>query len=413
MRQTIPDAFIDAIPKADLHVHLDGSLRLSTLIELAQQRGVALPSYEDAGLRELVFKPKYESLPEYLAGFAYTCAVLQKLEDIERCAFELGEDNLAEGVRYVEVRFAPQLHVQASEEVLGVIRAVSDGMDRAAQAHNTSAAVREGADLPFKFGIIVCALRTFDGQMGPYYHRLTSVLPSAPKRELVSLASQEIARMAVIARDKLGLPVVGFDLAGEEAGYPATYHVDAYQYAQKHFLKKTVHAGEAYGPESIFHAITACHANRIGHGTFLFASEMIRSPGVVDCERYVEQLAEYIASERITIEVCLTSNLQTTPEIECIDSHPVSHMLAHNLAVAVCTDNRLVSHTTVTRELKLLSHHVPLTRYQFKNVAIAGIKGSFFPGSYNEKRAFVRRLSHRYEVLEEQYLPPANACPVE
>ncbi len=403
MSAALNSDFIRQVPKTDLHLHLDGSLRLETLIELAREQKVELPSATPAGLRELVFKDRYADLPDYLRGFAYTCAVLRTAEALERAAFELAEDNLAEGVRYIEVRFAPQLHCDRDLSAKDVISAVARGLDRAKARHNAAPAVRGGEDLPFEFGIIVCALRSFNARMSPYYRRLLDVLRTAPRKEAFAVASLEMARAAVDLRDREGLPIVGFDLAGEEAGYPAADHRAAYQYAHSHFLKKTVHAGEAYGPESIFQAITECHANRIGHGTFLFAREMVRDPEIPDPERYVHRLAEYIASERITLEVCLTSNLQTAPEIPRAEDHPLRRMIENEMSVSICTDNRLVSHTTVTRELELVVRHLAPTPHQFRNLILAGFKGSFYPGVYRDKRAYVRRVIERYERLEREY----------
>jgi adenosine deaminase len=408
MPTDITRAFIEAIPKTDLHVHLDGSLRLQTLVDLAREGGVTLPSYSDEGLRELVFKERYADLGEYLAGFAYTCATLKTSEALERVACELAEDNLAEGVRYLEVRFAPQLLAHEGFSMEQTIQAVADGLARAKRTHNSSAAVCTGVDLPFECGIIVCAMRRFDQHMGAHYHQLLTALERTPRREVYAIASLEMARTAVGLRDRLGLPIVGFDLAGEEAGYPAAYHKEAFHYAHSHFLKKTVHAGEAYGPESIFQAITECHTNRIGHGTFVFAADMVQDATVQSPQLYTAQLVEYIASQRITMEVCLTSNLQTTPSIPSVADHPLGPMLEHNLSVSICSDNRLVSHTTVTDELELVSRHLPVTRHQFRSLVIAGFKGSFYPGSYNAKRAFVRKVIERYDELAARLLTPAE-----
>ncbi|MDA0990544.1 MAG: adenosine deaminase family protein [Verrucomicrobia bacterium] len=401
--------FIERIPKTDIHLHLDGSLRIPTLIELAKDGDVELPSYEEAGLKETVFKAKYESLPDYLKGFQYTCAVLQTAENLERTAYELALDNIAEGVCYIEVRFAPQLHISSALDAKDVLRAVCRGLERAKTEHNQTAAVVTGSAIPFEFGVIACALRSFNKHYGKYYARLLSVLPRAPKKEVFAVASLEMVREAVELRDEEGLPIVGFDLAGEEAGYPASSHYSAYEYAHDHFMKKTVHAGEAYGPESIFQAITACHANRIGHGTFLFGVDMIQDASIRNPERYVQQLAEYIASQRIALEVCLTSNLQTTPSIQTVAQHPLSRMIEHNLSISICTDNRLVSDTTVTQELEMAAHGLDLDQRQFRNVIIAGFKGSFFPGSYSEKRAYVRRVINHYEKLEAELLPGTDA----
>ena len=175
--------FIRLIPKADLHVHLDGSLRLPTLIELAQKDAVDLPAYTEKGLREKVFKKQYNSLPEYLKGFDYTTAVMRSAENIERIAYELGQDAAAEGVRYIEVRFAPQLHAGDKLTVADAVRAVVAGLRRAQKEHNARPAVKKGEDLPFYFGVITCAMRSFNANMSPYYKKLFSVLSQYSKFE--------------------------------------------------------------------------------------------------------------------------------------------------------------------------------------------------------------------------------------
>jgi adenosine deaminase len=398
--------FLLAIPKSDLHLHLDGSLRLSTLIELAKCQNVTLPSYTEDGLMQEVFKEKYADLGEYLRGFAYTCSVMRDAESIARVAAELVEDNIAEGVRYIEVRFAPQLHVHDQLSMKAVLEAVAEGLAIGAKQHNESEAVRQGDDLPFVSGIIVCALRAIHPSMSPYYQKLHQLFAGAPMKELCSMASLEMVRQSVALRDA-GLPIVGFDLAGEEAGYPAAYHTNAYQYAHRHFLRKTVHAGEAYGPESIFQALTDCHANRIGHGTFIFAADMIKDPTIRDKQQYVESLAEYVASQRITLEVCLTSNLQTTPMFSSIADHPVRDMIAHSLSVSICTDNRLVSRTSVTNELALLTNAISIAPADFRNIVTAGFKGSFFAEGYRQKRAYVREALTKYDACVAEYLGEA------
>lgn len=399
MNTAITEDFLRRIPKTDLHVHLDGSLRLPTLIELARRQRVKLPSNSTEGLCRLVFKKQYADLPEYLRGFAYTCAVMHDTESLERIACELAEDNIAEGVRYIEVRFAPQLHVHDKLTLEQVVRAVSRGLERARRAHNGSLAVRQGEDVPFHFGIIVCALRFFTPGMSPYYERLFRVLSYASPKRVFATASAELARAAVHLVREEGLPVVGFDLAGAEAGFPADDHRPAFQYCHSHFLKKTIHAGEAYGPESIFQAITDCYANRIGHGTWLFAHAMIKDPSITDREAYCRHLAEYVASQRITLEVCLTSNTQTHPRMRNLVRHPLRQMLDHELSLSLCTDNRLVSHTTVTHELLQAVSQLKMTPRELRNVVIAGFKGGFFPGTYREKRHFVRQVIDRYEAL--------------
>ena len=403
MKLKIPAAFLRRIPKADLHVHLDGSLRLSTLIDLAKKHGVELPAYTEKGLRQKVFKDKYVSLVEYLKGFSYTDAVMQDAPSIERISYELGQDAIAEGVRYMEVRFAPQLHANGSLTAQEAIRAVARGLSRAQEEHNTSVAVQNGEELEFHFGIIACAMRNFNKFMSPYYATLIGTLTQFSKSEVVGIASLELAKMIVKMVNEEHLPIVGFDLAGEEAGYPAADHVAAYQYVHKHFIRKTVHSGEAYGPESIFQAITECYANRIGHGTHLFSADMIKDRKVTDKKAYVDSLANYLASERIGVEVCLTSNLQTLPEIKSVKEHPVKEMIKHGLPVTINTDNRLVSNTTVTKEMELLVKNVNLTPKELKNLVIAGFKSGFFPGAYTEKRKFVRKVIDRYNALAKEY----------
>jgi adenosine deaminase len=384
--------FLEKIPKTDLHVHLDGSLRIATLLELADQYGVVLPGKSEAELNEKVFKSHYQNLPEYLAGFQYTVAVMQTEEALERIARELAEDNLAENVRYLEVRFAPQLHTSNGLQLEQVLQAVNRGLLSAQVAHNRSEAVKSGKDLPFYFGIIVCALRWFMPQMSSYYRRLFDVMSYAREKEVFAAASLELVRAAVTLRDREHLAIVGFDLAGAEAGNPAMDHRQAFRFAHRNFLQKTVHAGEAYGPESIFQALTDCHADRLGHATFLFSADRIQSPLVKDPQRYVDQLVETVARQRICLEVNLTSNLQTLPEMDSLAKHPLGNMIEHDLSATICTDNRLVSHTTVTNELKLAVEHFHLTPEQIRNLVIAGFKGAFFFNGYSEKRMYVRQV---------------------
>ena len=390
----LSDALIRALPKTDLHVHLDGSLRLGSLIDLARERGIALPSMTEEGMRELVFKPSYASLVEYLVGFGWTCSVMQDPEAIERISYEFAQDNQAEGVRYVEVRFAPQLHQREGFGVLDVLRAVQRGMDRAKDEFNARLAPGEPA---FHYGIIVCAMRMFNEYFSPYYRQLIGALPETRRKNLFGIASMELAKTAVRARDEHGIPVVGFDLAGQEDGYPAMDHQDAYTYCHMKFLHKTVHAGEAYGPESIFQALTSLHADRIGHGLLLFSPESIQDPSIDDRAAYCARLADYMADLRTTIEVCITSNLQTTPRLTRVADHPLRQMLDRRMSVTLCTDNRLVSDTTVSREIALAISHLGVQHKELRNILIHGFKRSFFPGGYAEKRAWVRQVIDFYD----------------
>lgn len=395
-----PAEFIQAIPKNDLHVHLDGSLRLDTLVELARDQGVELPSYTPDGLRETVFKDTYADLDEYLRGFAYTCRVMQDDESLERVAYELAQDNISEGVRYVEVRFAPQLHVSDRLTFEQVMTAVDRGLRRARDEFN---AKRVDDEPEFEYGIIVTAMRFFTPAFSAYYGDLARVHPYSSDDELIRMASLELAKGSVKLRNETEIQVVAFDLAGSEYGYPASAHQEAYDYVHSNFMKKTVHAGEAYGPESIFQAITKIHADRIGHGLRLFRTDMIYGDDVEDRERYVEQLANYIADKRITVEVCLTSNLQTCPDLKSVSDHSLGQMLDRNLSLSLCTDNRLVSKTTVTREIELAIEGFTISPKQLKNIMIYGFKRSFFYRPYPEKRQWVRRITNYYEKLEEQF----------
>lgn len=397
---TYPRSLLRQLPKSDVHCHLDGSLRLETLIDLARQQGVSLPSHTPEGLREMVFKPHYKDLPDYLHGFAYTCAVLRTPEAIERVAYELAWDCIDEGTCYLEVRFAPQLLVHEGLTLEEVLRACADGLDRARREHEQSDAVRAGAP-PFRFGIIACAMRMFTAGFGPYYADLMRVMDGLPTREVYGIASETLVRKVVDARDRLGLPIVGFDLAGAEEGYPASDHVRAYAMAHRHFLKKTVHAGEAYGPESIFQAITKLDADRIGHGTRLFEWESVRESTAP--REYVQQLAEYIADRRITLEVCVTSNMQTMPHLRRVEDHPLGRMIRERLSVSICTDNRLVSSTSSTDELAKVVEAFDLSPAELRNLIIHGFKRCFFSGSYLEKRRYVRDVIDWYDKVADEH----------
>ena len=400
-RSTIPDrAFIEQLPKSDLHLHLDGSLRLETLIELAREQQVELPSNTPEGLRELVFKEHYRDLPEYLQGFKYTVTVLRERESLERAAYELARDNQEEGVCYIEVRFAPQLHLNHQLPMEEIILAVDRGLQRAQREYNREPLVVQGHRPRFEYGLILCALRFFTAGFSPNYLHFFNAHKYSNPRQVYALASLELARAATaIKKSRPEVPIVGFDLAGQEEGYPAGDHWQGYQQAHAHFLGKTVHAGEAYGPESIFQAITELHADRIGHGTWLFDTSRIKDPKIDDPERYVQQLADFIAERRITLEICLTSNLQTLPEIERLENHPFGRMLENKLSTTFCTDNRLVSRTSVTGEILKAVETFRIGASQLKDLIAYGFKRSFFPGPYTEKRDYVRHVLDYYEKL--------------
>ncbi len=390
---------ISRIPKTDLHLHLDGSIRIETLIELARQEGVELPSYTVEGLCETVFKDNYEDLEDYLKGFGYTCAVMRTRENIERISYELAVDNQKEGVRYIEVRFAPQLHAGNNMNLLETIQAVHAGLSRAKREFNNRPCILSGEEPPFEYGIIICAMRYFNKHFSDYFKDIISVHSFSQPDKIFGLASMELVGAGIMAKRELEIPVVGVDIAGPEKGNPPIHHRDAYMLAQRNFLKKTVHAGEAYGPESIYQAITELGADRIGHGTSLFNPDAITEKGIEDRERYVDDLVQFIADRRITIEVCLTSNMQTDPTLKRLEDHPLKHMMENRLSCSLCTDNRTVSHTTVTDEIFKAVNAFDLSLRDIKNLMVYGFKRSFYPGSYREKREYVRQCMEYFEKV--------------
>lgn len=396
-------SFLKKLPKTDLHLHLDGSMRLSTLIELSRESGMELPSYTEEGLRETVFKDSYQSLDEYLRGFAYTGAVMKTAEQIERISYEVAVDNQKEGVRYIEVRFAPQLHATDEMDMIDSIRAVNSGLRRAEKEFNARPEVAEFREPPFHYGIIACAMRFFTPAFSDWYRRFCEMHSYTNRERVFALASLELESAVAKARWEEGLPVVGIDLAGSEAGWPAINHLEAFRRAQRHFLKKTVHAGEAYGPESIYQAITELYADRIGHGLTLLDPGSVRSSYISDPQKYVDSLAGYIADRRITVEVCLTSNQQTNPSFRKLEDHPFGKMMQKKLSVTICTDNRTVSNTTVTDELHKAVSTFGLSSYELKNIIVYGFKRSFFAGRYDAKRRYVRQCMEYFEKIEKEY----------
>lgn len=402
-KEIISREFIQAIPKTDLHIHLDGSLRLKTLIEFARSQKVKLPSYTEEGLKKLVFKKNYKNLEEYLLGFEYTCAVMRNAEAVERIAYELAIDSFKDGVRYIEPRFAPQRHANKNFSVEKVLDAVNRGLEKASKEINQKKEIKNEKEPKFAYGIIACAIRMFNENFSDYYENFTHLHNFSSSEERYALASLELAKALVRIRDTKGLPIVAFDLAGAESGFPAEVHREAYQYVHKNFLKKTVHAGEAYGAASIFQAITDLHADRIGHGTYLFDETKVELPTKDERKKYVAELAQYIADSRITIEICLTSNAQTNPEMRDIAKHPCRLMLENRLSVTFCTDNRLISNTSSTNEFKLAVDTFDIDVRHLKNIIAYGFKRSFYPGNYKEKRAYVRSVLNYYETLEREF----------
>ncbi len=366
------------LPKADLHVHLDGSIRLATLIEEAKNRKIELPSYTEEGMKEQVFKDHYNDLPEYLQGFQYTCAVMQDLEVIERCAYEFAWDCYKDGVFYVEPRYSPDLLKTEKIKSYEVILAADKGFKKAQKEINAEIDASAEPHKPhFIYSQIICCMRMWDGS--------TSV---------------DTVNSAILTKEKHNIPVMAVDLAGPEDGFPAIDHEDAYLMAHKKFLYKTVHAGEAYGPSSIFQALTNLYADRIGHGFHLFDASKINTQDPAKAQRYVDNLVQYIAERRITLEVCLSSNLQTLPQLGGdIKNHSFPKMLDAGLSVAICTDNTLVSSTSISQELALAQKAFELDNAKIKKLVMYGIKRGFYPGSYLEKKAYIDQCSRYYDHI--------------
>ncbi|GAB4418229.1 MAG: adenosine deaminase [Bacteriovoracaceae bacterium] len=399
--------FLKEIPKTDLHLHLDGSMRINSLIEMSKKLKVKLPSETEEGLKELVFKDQYQNLGEYLHGFQYTCSALRDLENIERASYELAVDNQEEGVNYIEVRFAPQLLIDNSDKLTfeSIMKATADGLERAKKEYNNSKKVTEEGRPEFHYGIVCCAMRTFTKAFSPYYHNLFAVMNHSSSGEVIKAAAMDMVRACVKLREESGIPIVGVDIAGQEAGHPASNFKEMFAYAHKHFLSKTIHAGEAYGAESIFDAITECYADRIGHGYTLFMPELIIHPEITNKQEFVEQLASFIADKRIVIEVCLTSNMQTNPAIKNIKNHKLKDMLEHRIATTFCTDNRLVSNTTVTKEFKLATDNFNIPLTHLKDIIAYGFKKSFYHGTYLEKRKFANENLKYFDKIVKKFYP--------
>jgi len=393
--------FITKIPKSDLHVHLDGSVRIPTIIELSKAANLPLPSYTENGMNELVFKDHYASLFEYLEGFKHILPIMQTPENLERISYEFALDNINEGVCYVEVKLAPHLHINANQDIDTIILSVNKGLNRAKMEYNQRPEVKSGEVPEFNYGIIICAMRFFTKGFSKFLDAFLDEHKYSISETVYSMASYELVKNCIQIKEKYALPIVAFDLVGSEAQNPPQHHKAAYDYALQNLLPTTVHAGEAAGPENIFTALLELHPERIGHGTLLFAKNQILDQKITEQnkEEYIKRLVQYIAAKRITIEVCLTSNLQTLPFIKKIKDHPLAQMLNANLSTAICTDNRTFSKTSVTKELMLAIQNFDLSNSAIKDIIAYSFKRSFYPGTYAEKRNYVKKVMARYELL--------------
>ena len=339
---TLPLAVFEKLPKTDLHVHLDGSLRLQTLLELADQQGVRLPADTPEGLRRVMHCGENTgSLVEYLKAFDVTLSVMQNEAALDRIAYELAADAAAEHVRYMEVRYAPMLHLRQGMRLVAVVEAVLGGLRRAYVDHGIES------------NVIICGIRNISTE-----------------------SSLEMARLAVAYKNR---GVVGFDLAGAEYDHPAKRHKDAFQLIRDNNIACTIHAGEAFGPESIAQALHVCGAHRIGHGCRL------REDG---------DLLHYVTDHRIPLEVCPSSNVQTGA-VASLATHPIK--LYHDLGVRVTvnTDNRLITDTSVSKELWLCHSQLELEPKDIARIIISGFKSAFLP--FHIKQEYLRRVSVELE----------------
>ena len=323
------------LPKAELHCHLDGSVRPRTLLELGVEYGVAMPATDEASLASYMLVSDARNLEDYLARFSVTLAVMQRPEALERIAFELAEDVAREGVRYLEVRYAPILNVREGMSLGEAVEAPLRGLERAERDHGVMGRV------------IVCAIRGMDPEM-----------------------SLELARLAVAYRKR---GVVGFDLAGGELGHPAALHAAAFEYARRHDVACTCHAGEGDGAESVRQAVHVCGAQRLGHATRLIEDE---------------SLMEEVHARRIALEICLTSNVQTRVT-ESYAVHPLREYFDRGLNVVLNTDNRLMSGVSLTDEYVHASQSLSFSFDELTRVALNGFESCFLP--YDERMRLVAR----------------------
>ena len=347
MASSIDRELLRRLPKAELHCHLDGSLRPSTLLELADEHDVALPTRTADALRDYMRVSNAASLEDYLERFEVTLSVMQTADALERISYELAEDAAAEGVRYLEVRFAPVLNVRRGLSLGDVLDASLRGLERATARHRI---------IP---RVIVTALRN----MSPDF-------------------SRELASLAVAYRDR---GVVGFDLAGAERGHPAAQHAAAFRYAREHDLACTCHAGEGDDASSVRQAVHVCGANRIGHATRLVEDE---------------SLAQYVNDRRIPLEICLTSNVQTRATAR-YETHPLRRYFDRGMNVVLNTDNRLMSDTTLTDEYELAATHLGFTFDELCEVARNGFASAFLP--WEERRQLLEDVEREITALREHH----------
>ncbi|MCC7431551.1 adenosine deaminase [bacterium] len=335
----ITQELLKKLPKTDLHCHLDGSVRPETILELGKKYGVKLPAEDPKKLREyLEVGDKCKNLEEYLERFGITLSVMQTEEAIERISYELAIDAAAENVWYLEVRFSPILHQEKGLSLIRIVNAALIGLTKAEKETN------------IKTGLIICGMRNIKSEI-----------------------SLKLAEITVAFKNR---GVVGFDLAGAEFNYPAKKHAEAFYLIRNNNVKTTLHAGEAYGPESIAQAIHDCGAQRIGHGTRL------KENG---------DLLNYVNDLRIPLEVCISSNVQTK-SVSKMEEHPLRFYFDYGLRVTINTDNRLMSATTVSKELWIAHKNFNFDLKDIKLLILNGFKSVFLP--YKDKVDLLDKVIH-------------------
>ncbi|MHB1613963.1 MAG: adenosine deaminase [Actinomycetes bacterium] len=334
-------AQIRRLPKVLLHDHLDGGVRPATVVELARHIGYSrLPTFDVDELgRWFVEAADSGSLERYLETFAHTVAVMQTAAALRRVAAECAEDLAADGVVYAEVRFAPELHLETGLSLPEVVEAVLAGfVDGQQQAMDDGHRIQ--------IGVLLTAMRH-------------------------AARSMEIAELAVAFRDR---GVVGFDIAGAEAGFPPTRHLDAFEYLRRETMHFTIHAGEGFGLPSIWEAITWCGADRLGHGVRIVDDIEVGAEGQVRLGR----LAAYLRDKRIPLEMCPTSNVQTGA-VASVAEHPIGLLRRLGFRVTVNTDNRLMSGTSMSLEMAKLVEAFAYTSKDLEWFTINAMKSSFLP----------------------------------
>lgn len=352
-------------PKVLLHDHLDGGLRPGTVVDLAAANGYeGLPESEPDKLGSW-FREAADSgsLERYLETFAHTCAVMQTRDALVRVAAECAEDLAADGVVYAEIRYAPEQHLEAGLSLEEVVEAVNEGF-----REGEGRARRDGNRI--RVGALLTAMR----------HAARSL---------------EIAEIANRYREQ---GVVGFDIAGAEAGFPPTRHLDAFEYLKRENNHFTIHAGEAFGLPSIWQAIQWCGADRLGHGVRIIDDIEVAEDGSVKLGR----LASYVRDKRIPLELCPTSNLQTGAAASYAE-HPIGLLRRLHFRATVNTDNRLMSGTSMSQEFEKLTETFGYTLDDMQWFTVNAMKSAFIP--FDERLAMISDvIKPGYAELKSEWL---------